>query len=268
MTCPPVCVLAWHGTRGAAGRADTARLTAAVGEKLAAAAETETAAKTLAAAAETAAATAGRPAPRVVAAFVDTEVQRPGLDAVLAAELADPAARVVVVPALLAAGFHVRTDIPAQVAACPDPSRVHVAGHLGDDDDRPPAELVDAVCAAAPDPGQGPLTLCSAGSSVAAVDAELGRLAAAVGEALGRDCAHRALAVARADVNKHDVVPLLLAEGHFAEQMRRRPGRCGTLLGSGPAAGHIVALLCRRYREAAAGWSGVGGGPGAAEPAR
>lgn len=253
MTCPPVCVLAWHGTRGAAGRADTARLTAAVGEKLVAGAEAET---------------AGRSAPRVVAAFVDTEVQRPGLDEVLAAELADPAARVVVVPALLAAGFHVRTDIPAQVAACPDPSRVHVAGHLGDDDDRPPAELVDAVCAAAPDPGQGPLTLCSAGSFVAAVDAELGRLAAAVGEALGRDCAHRALAVARADVNKHDVVPLLLAEGHFAEQMRRLPGRCGTLLGSGAASGHIVALLCRRYREAAAGWSGVGGDPGPAEPAR
>lgn len=245
---PPVAVLAWHGTRGAAGRADTARLTAAVADELAAAS-----------------AGTGHPAPRVVAAFVDAEVQRPCLAEVLAAELADDTARVVVVPALLAAGYHVRTDIPAAVAACPDPARVQVTAHLGGDDGRPPVELVDAVAAVAVATGDdraagaagaaggaGRCILVSAGSSVASVEDELVLLAAAVSDRIGSPCAHEALAAARTDVTTRDrVVPLLLAEGYFAEQVRRLPGSCGPLLGAQPGAAHLVALLARRYRESA-----------------
>ncbi|MFW5898994.1 MAG: sirohydrochlorin chelatase, partial [Jiangellaceae bacterium] len=75
MATQPALIAAAHGTRHAAGRAAIAELRAAVA--------------------------AARPGLDVVEAYVDEDVQRPGLTEVL-----DAAGPAVVVPLLLSAGYH------------------------------------------------------------------------------------------------------------------------------------------------------------------
>lgn len=128
----PTAVVAWHGTRNPGGRDDTERLTSLLDARLAGV--------------------------RVVAGFVDEEVQAPALSDILTAELASTSAEVVVIPAFIAAGYHVGHDIgaAAQVATRGDRgqlNRILVTPHLGRDlrDQRgaPEPRLVDAVLASA-----------------------------------------------------------------------------------------------------------------------
>ena len=250
-SAPAVLVLAWHGTRSTAGRADTAALTAAVRAAL--------------------------PAVQVRDTYVDAEVQTPALGTVLAEVLGDPSAHVVLVPAFIAAGYHVRTDIAAAVAEWGE--RVRVTSHLGTDDTgQPDPDLVSAILAAAAAAGDAPglaapvgedaaptarmgeLLLVSAGSAAPEVAAELEQLRQAVSARSGASVRQLAVADAADDVNKrHDtnsataplVVPLLVARGFFAEKIGRLGPRVAPLLGHEPGAHHLLRALVSRYRAAA-----------------
>lgn len=240
----PTAVVAWHGTRNLEGRDDTERLTSLLDARLAGV--------------------------RVVAGFVDEEVQVPALSDVLTAELASTSAEVVVVPAFIAAGYHVGHDIgaAAQVATRGDRgqlNRVLVTPHLGRDlhDQRgaPEPRLVDAVLASAAAAlgaeegddllaGARDLVLASAGSSFESVGVEIERLRAAVAERYTAGEVRHAVLDASFDVNTREIcVPLLLARGFFAGRARDAGGRQAPLLGDEPAVAHIIEALAERFKD-------------------
>lgn len=262
----PVAVLAWHGTRAAAGRADTAALTAAVRAAL--------------------------PGVVVRRAYVDAQVQTPTLSDVLAEVLADRHTHAVVIPVFLAAGYHVCNDIPAAVA--PWAGRVTVTSHLGVTScGQPDSELVRGLCAAVDSvtgsvAGAAPaaaadtpraVLLVSAGSTVPGAAAQMRRLAAAVGTHYPQSAVHACdLADGERAVTMHiralqegaqtgqhgraaptgavAVVPVVLARGYFSARIIQVAQRAGTavvlapLLGHAPAATHVVRALASRYRAA------------------
>lgn len=242
----PTAVVAWHGTRNREGRADTERLTSLLDARLSGV--------------------------RVVAGFVDEEVQAPALSDVLTAELASTSAEVVVIPAFVAAGYHVGYDIgaAAQVATRGDRgqlNRIRVTPHLGRDlrDQRgaPERRLVDAILASAAaalgaeagaeagddlPAGARDLVLASAGSSFESVGVEIERLRAAVAERYTAGVVRHAVLDASFDVNKREIcVPLLLARGFFAGRARDAGGRQAPLLGDEPAVDHIIEALAERF---------------------
>lgn len=240
----PTAVVAWHGTRNLEGRADTERLTSLLDARLSGV--------------------------RVVAGFVDEEVQAPALSDVLTAELASTSAEVVVIPAFVAAGYHVGHDIgaAAQVATRGDRgqlNRVLVTPHLGRDlrDQRgaPEPRLVDAVLASAAaalgteagddlPAGARDLVLASAGSSFESVGVEIERLRSAVAERYTAGEVRHAVLDASFDVNKREIcVPLLLARGFFAGRARDAGGRQAPLLGDAPAVDHIIEALAERFKD-------------------
>jgi len=147
MTSPtPALVLLAHGTRDAAGAAEIERLAGLVGAQ-------------------------------VAVAYAD--VRPPSLADVLAG-IPGPA---VVVPAFLAAGYHVRVDVPAQLAET-GRSDVSLAESLG-----PDPILIDVAVerlrAAGWRPGDAVL-LGAAGSTDAQAIADVGRAAAMVAERVGQ----------------------------------------------------------------------------------
>lgn len=240
----PTAVVAWHGTRNPEGRADTERLTSLLDARLSGV--------------------------RVVAGFVDEDVQAPALSDVLTAELASTSAEVVVIPAFIAAGYHVGHDIgaAAQVATRGDRgqlNRIRVTPHLGRDlrDQRgtPESRLVNAILAsasAAPGTdsdsdaaglaGARDLVLASAGSSFESVGVEIERLRAAVAERYSAGEVRHAVLNASFDVSKREIcVPLLLARGFFAGRARGAGGAQAPLLGDEPAVDHIIEALAERY---------------------
>lgn len=240
----PTAVVAWHGTRNLEGRDDTERLTSLLDARLAGV--------------------------RVVAGFVDEEVQAPALSDALTAELASTSAEVIVIPAFIAAGYHVGHDIgaAAQVATRGDRgqlNRLRVTPHLGRDlrDQRgaPERRLVDAILAsasAAPGAdadsdtahlaGARNLVLASAGSSFESVGVEIERLRAAVAERYCAGGVRHAVLNASFDVSKREIcVPLLLARGYFAGRARGGGGAQAPLLGDEPAVDHIIEALAERY---------------------
>ena len=251
----PTAVVAWHGTRNLEGRDDTERLTSLLDARLAGV--------------------------RVVAGFVDEEVQAPALSDILTAELASTSAEVVVIPAFIAAGYHVGHDIgaAAQVATRGDRgqlNRILVTPHLGRDlrDQRgaPEPRLVDAVldsaaAAARPSaPGNadddepaaagadlpadacGDLVLASAGSSFESVGVEIERLRSAVAERYTAGEVRHAVLDASFDVSKREIcAPLLLARGFFAGRARDAGGRQAPLLGDEPAVDHIIEAIAERF---------------------
>ncbi|HJE90315.1 MAG TPA: CbiX/SirB N-terminal domain-containing protein [Dietzia timorensis] len=244
----PTAVVAWHGTRNLEGRADTERLTSLLGARLAGV--------------------------RVVAGFVDEDVQAPALSDVLTAELASTSAEVVVIPAFIAAGYHVGHDIgaAAQVATRGDRgqlNRIRVTPHLGRDlrDQRgaPESRLVNAILASASTApgadsdgdaaglaGARNLVLASAGSSFESVGVEIERLRAAVAERYFEGEVRHAVLNASFDVNKREIcVPLLLARGFFAGRARGAGGAQAPLLGDEPAVDHIIEALAERFLDAA-----------------
>lgn len=250
----PTAVVAWHGTRNPDGRDDTERLTSLLAARLAGI--------------------------RVVAGFVDEEVQAPALSDILTAELASTSAEVVVLPAFIAAGYHVGHDIgaAAQVATRGDRgqlNRILVTPHLGRDlrDQRgaPEPRLVDAVLAStaaaarpsavaaagadAPAASRAELpadacdlVLASAGSSFESVGVEIERLRSAVAERYTAGEVRHAVLDASFDVSKREIcVPLLLARGFFAGRARHAGGRQAPLLGDEPAVDHIIEALAERF---------------------
>lgn len=234
----PTAVVAWHGTRNVDGRADTARLTSLLDERL-----TDI---------------------RVVPGYVDEDVQAPALSDVLTSELASTSAEVIVIPAFIAAGYHVGHDIgaAAQVATRGDRgqlARIRVTPHLGrdlrDKNAVPDPRLVDAVLAAAAAATPGDegsangrhLVLASAGSSFESVAVEIERLRAAVAARYPVGEVRHAVLDSTFGVNNREIcVPLLLARGFFAGRARAAGGSQAPLLGDEPAVGHIIEALAER----------------------
>jgi sirohydrochlorin ferrochelatase len=224
-TAPDITMLvAAHGTRSETGVATTRCLVDAV--------------------------RAQRPGLRVELGFLD--VAQPSVRDVLAAE----SGPVVVVPALLSSGYHVRSDIPQIVRGRP---ATRVARHLG-----PHRLLSEAVADRLSEArgGQIPaatIALVGTGSSQPDGAADL----AAAAEDLARRTSYRvqALSLGAADLGEKlgrlaaaapvEVASYLLAEGRFFDHLHGAARRAGIgvvspVLGPHPA---VVALVLHRFDE-------------------
>ncbi|RZQ62624.1 sirohydrochlorin chelatase [Amycolatopsis suaedae] len=211
-------VLVAHGTRDPAGAEVSERLAARVREK-------------------------GVP---VRLAYAD--VRAPDVTTVLS-DVDGPA---VVVPAFLAAGYHVRSDVPAQVAAA-GRSDVWVSRHLG-----PAPELVDVLARRLRRDGYRPgdrVVLGAAGSSDPVALADVAVAARSLAAWLGTPVRTAYAATARpsvADVvaegGRVAVASWLLAPGLFQRRLRESGAAVVTEpLGDHPA---VADLVLRRYAEA------------------
>lgn len=198
-----------------------------------------------------------RPGLRVETGWLD--LVRPPLAEVLA-DLDTPA---VLVPLLLGAGYHVRVDIPAVVAAAPG-TRARVARALG-----PHPLLADALCDRLAEAGWTPggaVVLAAAGSTDPGANADTARMARLLARRLGDPvvpsylCAGAptpAEAVAELRRRGHDRVAVaryLMAPGFFGG----RAAAAGACVTAPPLGAHesVARLVLRRYddavREAAA----------------
>jgi sirohydrochlorin ferrochelatase len=227
---PPALVLCAHGTRDPLGRETVRAVVAAVADRL--------------------------PEVEVLEAYVD--VHGPEV-----AEVVEGLPRAegdgvagVVVPLLLAAGYHVHVDIAAAVDGRPD---VRATGALGPDD-----RLVDVLVerlAAAGAPRGGMVVLAPAGSSDARAQAASADMAAGLERRWGGTVllgfaagpvptVADAVAAARASAPGAPVTvaSYLLAPGLF----QRRLDEAGADLVTGPVAPHrlVVDLVLARYRTA------------------
>jgi sirohydrochlorin ferrochelatase len=214
----PGLLVAAHGTEVAAGSVTTAALVAAV--------------------------RAARPELSVSLCFLD--VAAPSLTEALDAA----GGPLVVLPLLLSTGYHVQTDIPAVVANRP---WVRVARHLG-----PDPLIVDILVDRLGSSTAAATALVGVGSSRPEARAELDEaaqlLAARIGRpvtalTLGQDV-RAALQVMAPPV---EVAAYLLAEGRFADRLRRAAAglaRVAEPLGVHPA---LVELVLARYDEVADG---------------
>jgi sirohydrochlorin ferrochelatase len=186
---------------------------------------------------------------RVTACYAD--VRRP-TPADVAAELAGPG---VAVPMFLAAGYHVRTDVPEQLAAFPD---VRLAETFGPD----PALVVAAaerLAAAGGRPGDA-VVLAVAGSSDPHAQADGARAARRLGRLLGGPVTLATIAAGgprvpdavaalrRDGAERVSIASWLLAPGLFQSQLEAS----GADVVGGPIADHpaVVELIGRRYRAA------------------
>ncbi|MFC5287359.1 sirohydrochlorin chelatase [Actinokineospora guangxiensis] len=181
-------------------------------------------------------------------AFAD--VRAPDVTTVLRAT-PDPA---VVVPVFLAGGYHVRVDIPAQIAAAR--RDVVLTPHLG-----PSAGLVsalhDRLAAAGWRPGDA-VVMAAAGSSDPRALAEVRRAAVLLGARTGAAVrvgfaatAHPRVAEVVAGVRgRVAVASWLLAPGLF----HRAVADCGAEVVAAPLGAHpkVAELVARRYAEARA----------------
>ncbi|WP_330476434.1 sirohydrochlorin chelatase [Terrabacter sp. C0L_2] len=227
MTSPaPALVAVAHGTSSASGRSAVGGLVAAVAAR--------------------------RPDLVVRAAFVD--VQPPGPDAVLSS--LDPAVPARLVPLLLSAGYHVYVDLAEAAAAVPGTS---VAAALG-----PDARLAGLLRRRLEEAGlrdDDVVVLGAAGSSQASAVADCERVAAALGQLVGRPVVAGylsaaepkladAVAAQRRPGRRVVVATYLLAPGFFADLARR----CGAdvvsdplLLPREPAPEELVDVVVDRY---------------------
>ncbi len=163
------------------------------------------------------------PALEIRAAFI--ELVQPDVRTALAGIPADR--RAVLVPLLLASGYHDRVDLPAAIATI-RPGTAH-APVLGPDP-RLAVALADRLREAGRRPGDA-VVLAAAGSSdpaaVASVRTQAGLLAAELGSevtvAFGSAAAPdvpAAVAAARAGgADRVAIAPYLLAPGHFADRL-------------------------------------------------
>ena len=232
MAEPPVLVACGHGTRDPGGRAVVSALVAEVAARL--------------------------PGVEVREAYVD--VHGPAVGEVVAAlpGRADGTLAGVVVPLLLAAGYHVRVDLAAAVHDRPD---VVVAPALGPDD-RLVDVLVDRLAAAGV-PDGARVVLAPAGSSDERARADsretARRLAerrgapASVGYAAGpRPPVACAVTSARVDgAPRVAVASYLLAPGHF--QRRLEESGADVVTAALLPDPRVVEIVVDRYRAAAAG---------------
>lgn len=223
----PGLLLVAHGTRRGAGVLASARLAASVNREL--------------------------PGVAVRLAFVD--VRRPAVSDVLPGLLA--AGRgAVVVPTFLASGYHVRTDLPAQLDDLGVRDAVSVAPALGADP-MLVAAAADRVRAAGWRPGDA-VVLGAAGSSDPDARAEVRRAARALGRELDTPVRVGFLASGRGprldDVlaesgvggRRVTVASWLLAPGFF----QTRLDECGAAVRASSLAGHpgVRDTVLARYR--------------------
>lgn len=217
----PALVAAAHGTRSAAGQATITEFRAAVA--------------------------AVRSGLDVVEAYVDEDVQRPGLTEVLSES--GPA---VVVPVLLSAGYHVHHDIARAVAGAGQ--EVVAARPLG------PDEVLVDVLAERLDGVEGhDIILAAAGSSDERAGNDVRWTATRLGARLGCDVSS---AFVTADVPRVDdavanlkgqgrrvaIASYVLAPGHFHDVLHAQPADLVT----GPLLPdeRIVDLVLQRYDAA------------------
>ncbi|MBB3052769.1 sirohydrochlorin ferrochelatase [Prauserella isguenensis] len=177
------------------------------------------------------------------------------------------AGEAVVVPAFLAAGYHVRTDIPAQIAASAVP-RARVAEAFG-----PAPELVDVLVDRVRQAGfraGDAVVLAAAGSSDPRALDEVSTAARALGTRLGAPVrigyaataapsVADAVAGARRTGRRVVVASRLLAPGLF----QRRLEEAGADAVSAPLGAHpaVADLVLRRCAEARDGRTGRGAHP-------
>jgi sirohydrochlorin ferrochelatase len=226
----PTLVACGHGTRSAAGRRALAQLRLDVA--------------------------ALRPGLPVLAASID--VQRPTLAEVVA-RLTGQGDRCVVVPLLLAAGYHVRVDVAAAVAGG---GRLAVAAPaLG-----PDRLLIDVLVDRLAEAGGGPddaVVLGAAGSTDPSAVADVEQVAADLADRLGRPVTTGYLAAASPTVDdavtearaqgagnrKVAVATFLLSPGLFADRI----ADAGADRVSAPMAPHpaLARLVLRRYDQVA-----------------
>jgi sirohydrochlorin ferrochelatase len=221
----PTLIVCAHGTRDPAGRATIEAVVAAVAARL--------------------------PAVSVQPAYVDVH----GPDIVEVVDALPPGEGGVVVPLLLAGGYHVHVDIADTVARRPD---VVATPALGPDD-RLVGIVLDRLAEAGATPGM-PVVLVPAGSSDARAQAD----SAAVAQALARrwggpvtlgfaagpqPSAADAVALARADsAGPVALASYLLAPGFFQRRLEEAGGDVVT----GPLApdDRLVDIVVDRYRSA------------------
>ncbi len=216
----PALVLAAHGTRSTQGLATTRAIAAAVAAR--------------------------RPQVPVALAYLDAA--EPSLADTLDALGPAPAA---VIPLLLAAGYHVQTDIPALAARHP---AIRVSRHLGAD----PA-VIEAVADRLAEVSRGEsasTALAAIGSTHESARAEHAAAAAALAERLGRPVTPLPLTDRlAADVAQlpppAEVATYLLAEGGFLAALRAAMTGRGVVaapIGAHPA---LAALVWARYDDTA-----------------
>ena len=219
MPAAPVLLVAAHGTRSAIGSATTARLVRAVA--------------------------AARPGTAVSLAYLD--VAEPTLRDTLAAS----SGPTVVVPLLLSAGYHVRTDIPALAGSRRE---VAVAQHLGPDPLVIDA-MLDRLVAARYGAEPSTTLLARVPSTRAESDTDFQIARALLAQRLGRPVrefapepsARAALAAYPPPV---EIASYLLAEGVFSQALHAAAGALATVaapIGAHPA---LVELVLARYDEA------------------
>jgi sirohydrochlorin ferrochelatase len=193
-----------------------------------------------------------RPGLRVAAASVD--VQKPALPDV-ASRLSAAGQRFVVVPLLLAAGYHVRVDVQEAVARA---GRLAVAARALSPDESLLDVLEERLSQCGLDPDDA-LVLGAAGSTDPAAVAEVERVAASLATRRGRSVitgylaaaspsVQDAVAAARACGRQVTVATFLLSPGVFAERI----AAAGADRVSAPMAPHpaLADLVLRRYDEA------------------
>lgn len=218
---PPLVVVA-HGTRHPAGSRVLRRLARATAVQL-----------------------------RVAVHVAHVDVIGPSVIEVLA-ELDEPA---VLVPAFLASGYHVRTDLPAQLSQVPNRPTL-LADALG-----PAPEIAaamhDRLLASGWRPGDR-VVLAAAGSSDPRALADVDDAAALLAQRCGPIAGPGFLTAARPDigslcgadrVERTFVAPYLLAPGVFHERLTEL-AVCGVAEPIGAHPG-VVDLLMRRYHEIA-----------------
>ncbi|MGH3714207.1 MAG: sirohydrochlorin chelatase [Micromonosporaceae bacterium] len=219
-SAPPALIAVAHGTRCATGQAQVRRLVTALRER--------------------------RPELRVEVAYLD--IERPGLRSV--ATRLDGSA--VAVPLLFAAGYHVRSDIPAALHGTP----VIAAPPMGPDPALTSA-LVSRLRQAGPLPDA--VVLAAAGSSDPRAQADVRVVARDLAAAIGRPVragyasaaqprVGQAVAELReAGARRIGIAAMLLADGHFYRSLYA----AGADTVSRPLGTTMIDLILSRYSHTA-----------------
>jgi sirohydrochlorin ferrochelatase len=175
---------------------------------------------------------------------------------------------VVIVPALLSVGAHVRVDIPRAVGRR---KQVLVARHLGPDRLLSTAladQLALARSSAVPLAVSRPVALVAAGSSDPDAWDELVAAAVDLAALLGVEVRPVTMAEPRGSLAGLDVAPYLLAEGVFFDSVTAQALAAGATVVGAPLGRHpaVAELILQRYDEALA-VAGTAAGAGRVEAA-
>jgi sirohydrochlorin ferrochelatase len=180
-----------------------------------------------------------RPDVRVELCFLD--ILAPSIGEALM-ELAGP---IVLVPAILSTGYHVRGDIPAAVG---DRRDVVVTAHLGPDPLLSVA-LADRLTAARGAHPAGPIALVAAGSSDPAARQDLEVAAADLAQLLDVPVYAATVTDPDLDLSGFQVATYLLAEGTFADIIASLARAAASPVVSVPLGPHpaVARLILDRY---------------------